>query len=142
MLALLNPMKTYCTKRFSPCTQKRSQKTLISKETNGCVNSKPVAHTGCFDGTGVIAGYSIVQKQDTQLYLFYVGTAESMRGKGVASTLLRSIRDWFLTTEFEKMHLTVAAKNEGAQRIYERADFVLKSVGIGMDTGIKEDALK
>lgn len=64
-----------------------------------------------------------VVKEDRELYIDVLATAENARGKGVATTLL----NWaFALEDFDSCYLEVFSKNEIARNLYEKMGFVIE----------------
>lgn len=66
-----------------------------------------------------------------------LAVAPEWRGRGVGTALMRAAEDWARAHGAERMVLDLDARNEGAQRLYERLGYEVES--IAMDKAIEPD---
>ena len=64
---------------------------------------------------------------DGDFYLHHIAVDKELRGQGVGSTLLYSIENRARVSGSARLSLDVAAKNEGARRLYERFGLTVAS---------------
>ncbi len=91
--------------------QGRSEGVLVAEE-----KGEPVGYITCdraADGSGQIG---------------LVAVAEQASGKGWGTRLVRGALDWFSSRKFDKVEVVTQGCNVAAQRLYQRAGFVTKSV--------------
>ena len=65
--------------------------------------------------------------RDGDFYLMAVAVDSQVRGQGVGSTLIDSIEEKAIASGSARLALDVAAKNEGAQRLYQRRGMAIES---------------
>ncbi|MFC2099283.1 GNAT family N-acetyltransferase [Candidatus Bipolaricaulota bacterium] len=64
---------------------------------------------------------------DGDFYLLSIGIDEDQRGKGVGSALMDAVEERARAAGSKRLSLDVAAKNEGARRLYERRGMTVAS---------------
>jgi RimJ/RimL family protein N-acetyltransferase len=57
-----------------------------------------------------------------------LGVAAEARGEGLGLVLVQAALDWFKTQEISRVTVVTQGRNTAAQRLYERAGFVTRSV--------------
>lgn len=65
--------------------------------------------------------------RDGEFYLQAIAVESQVRGQGVGSTLIDSIEARAVANGSARLSLDVAAKNEGARRLYERRGMMVES---------------
>ena len=78
---------------------------------------------------GEPVGYAChLQNSDGEANIGLVGLAESARGVGCASGMLRFLGDWLCQQGFDRVNVVTQGRNIAAQRLYQRSGFVTRSV--------------
>jgi ribosomal protein S18 acetylase RimI-like enzyme len=80
---------------------------------------------------GALLGYNFckIDPEAGSGYVDFIGTDESMRGRGIGSDLLASGVDWMLSAvSTRRINLTVNADNLAAIRLYKRFGFITERV--------------
>lgn len=73
-------------------------------------------------------GYITCHRDATEGRIGLVGVAETARGQGIALALLERSLAWFWEQGMESVSVVTQGRNIGAQRLYQRAQFVTRAV--------------
>jgi ribosomal protein S18 acetylase RimI-like enzyme len=78
---------------------------------------------------GQLLGYHFCKIEPESGYVDFIGTATSVRGRGIGADLLASGVDWMLSgPSTRKIDLTVNADNEAARSLYQKFGFITNRV--------------
>ena len=110
--------------RFDPALSERMFETWIEKS---CAN--PEGQVFVADWNGRLAGYiACRQPQPDWGQVDLLGVDESAQGQGLGGKLISTALRWFAARPVRHVRVVTQGRNVRAQRLYQRAGFVTRSV--------------